>query len=366
MRTLFFLSILLYFSCIGNFSFNKSNPKKRGIVIKEIIKEVPSEQRDAMEWLITYMPEADVKNLSHDYLIENSEYAFKAKNHFQWAKDLPDELFLNYVLPYSSLNERRDSWRKDFFYKFSPIVENANSAYEAAAILNNQIFKILGVEYSTKRPKADQSPYESIDAKLASCTGLSFLLIDACRSVGIPARFVGTPMWHNDSGNHSWVEIWDGKWHFTGAAEPVEGELNQVWFSDLASKAKKGDMKYGIFAATWNQTELYFPMDWLPEVKTYNAIDVTDRYKNHIQLDSDLVAVSIRALNKAGQREAVSVIITGENNFYFEGQSKNETFDLNDHLKVLLPKGKVFTIKSENDSQILEIEKECLVSLSAN
>ena len=44
-------------------------------------------------------------------------------------------------------------------------IENANSAYEAAAILNNQIFKILGVEYSTKRPKADQSPYESIDAK---------------------------------------------------------------------------------------------------------------------------------------------------------------------------------------------------------
>ena len=107
-------------------------------------------------------------------------------------------------------------------------------------------------------------------------------------------------------------------------------------------------------------------MDWLPEVKTYNAIDVTDRYKNHIQLDSDLVAVSIRALNKAGQREAVSVIITGENNFYFEGQSKNETFDLNDHLKVLLPRGKVFTIKSENDSQILEIKNECLVSLSAN
>ena len=30
----------------------------------------------------------------------------------------------------------------------------------------NQIFTILGVEYSTKRPKADQSPYESIDAKV--------------------------------------------------------------------------------------------------------------------------------------------------------------------------------------------------------
>ena len=366
MRKAFFLAILFYLACSGSSSLGIISSKAQVSSLADAIDEVSPEQRDAMEWLITHMPEADLKNLSIEYLTQNSEYAFKAKNKFNWAKTLPDEIFLNYVLPYSSLNERRDKWRQDFFYKFSPIVKNANSAYEAAAILNNEIFEVLGVEYSTKRPKADQSPYESIDAGLASCTGLSFLLIDACRSVGIPARFVGTPMWYNDSGNHSWVEIWDGKWHFTGAAEPVEGELNQVWFSDLASKAKKGDMKYGIFAATWNQTELYFPMDWLPEVKTYNAIDVTDRYKNHIQVDSDLVAVSIRALNNAGQREAVSVIITGENNFYFEGQSKNETFDLNDHLKVLLPKGKVFTIKSENDSQILEIKNECLVSLSAN
>ena len=365
MRTLFFLSILFYFSCKSHYSNHLSNPQRSGIVIEEIIKEIPLKQRDAMEWLITYMPEFDLKNLSHEFLIENSEYAFKAKSNFHWAEDLPDELFLNYVLPYSSLNERRESWRKDFFYKFSPVVKNANSAYEAAVILNNEIFKILGVKYSTKRPKADQSPYESIEAGLASCTGLSFLLIDACRSVGIPARFVGTPMWYNDSGNHSWVEIWDGKWHFTGAAEPVDNKLNQVWFSDLATKAKKGDMKYGIFAATWSRTEVYFPMDWLPGVKTFNAIDVTDQYKNNIQTDSDLVAVSIRALNKKGQRESVSVIITGEDNFYFKGQSKNETHDMNDHLRVLLPKGKIFTIQSDYDTQILEIESDCLVSLSS-
>ena len=30
---------------------------------------------------------------------------------------------------------------------------------------------------------------------------------------------------------------------------------------------------------------------------------------------------------------------------------------MNDHLTVLLPKGKVFTIQSKNDSQILEVEE---------
>ena len=366
MRTALFLSIFFCVSCSNSLLNQLNNLEDHESPIKEAIKKVSPEQRSAMEWLISHMPESDLQNLSSEYLKTNSEYAFKAKNRFKWAKNVPDEIFLNYILPYASLNERRDEWREDFFYKFSPLVKDANSAYEAAAILNNEIFEIVGVKYSTKRPKADQSPYESIEAGLASCTGLSFLLIDACRSVGVPARFVGTPMWYNDSGNHSWVEIWDGGWHFTGAAEPVDNQLNQVWFSDLASKAKKGDMKYGIFAATWNKTELYFPMDWLPEIKKYNAVDVTDRYMNQVKIDSELVAVSIQALNDAGERESVKVTVTGEDNYFFEGQSRNETYDMNDHLIIFLLKGKVYTIKSKNDSQILEIENECIINLSVN
>ena len=49
------------------------------------------------------------------------------------------------------------------FLQIFSIGKNANSAYEGAAILNNKIFEMVGVEYSTKRPKADQSPYESIE-----------------------------------------------------------------------------------------------------------------------------------------------------------------------------------------------------------
>ena len=80
---------------------------------------------------------ADLKTMND--LERVYEYAFKAKKHFPWAKHIPDQIFLNYVLPYASLNERRDEWRKDFFYKFTPLVKNANSAYEGAAILNNKI-----------------------------------------------------------------------------------------------------------------------------------------------------------------------------------------------------------------------------------
>ena len=64
--------------------------------------------------------------------------------------------------------------------------------------------------------------------KMATCTGLSFLLVDAFWSVGIPARMAGTPMWTNMKGNHSWVEVWvDGEWYFT---EYYPEDLNKSWF----------------------------------------------------------------------------------------------------------------------------------------
>jgi hypothetical protein len=43
------------------------------------------------------------------------------------------------------------------------------------------------MRFSTGRPKADQSPYESIEAKLASCTGLSVLTIGLVGQIRIGA-----------------------------------------------------------------------------------------------------------------------------------------------------------------------------------
>ena len=61
-----------------------------------------------------------------------------------------------------------------------------------------------------------------------------------------------------------------------------------------------------VFLQPLGATGVYFPMDWLPGVKTFNAIDVTDQYMNNIQTDSDLVAVSIRALNKKANGVSIS------------------------------------------------------------
>jgi len=357
---------LIIFFCFG-FLFSGDIDRELKIAgknkkeIQSAIRRVPKVQRAGMEWLIKHMPHEDLKTVSSKFLLDNCDFAYKTRKKYTWGASVPDSIFFEYVLPFASLNERRENWRKDFYYRFSSVTKSAASAYEAAAILNNKMFEMVGVKYSTKRPKADQAPYESMEAGLASCTGLSILLIDACRSIGVPARFVGTPMWYNNAGNHSWVEVWDDGWHYTGAAEPTADELNNVWFSGLASRAVEGHPKYGIYAATWAKSGLHFPMEWMPEVRDYNAVDVTQNYIQNI--DNSLVPIRIRALDSSGMRKPVTVVVTGEDDFSFEGTSKSEACDLNDHLTLMLPRGKDFTIKTDDDQRKISIEKEEIVDL---
>ena len=161
----------------------------------------------------------------------------------------------------------------------------------------------------------------------------------------------------SDERDHS-----DDGWHFTGAAEPTGNDLNKVWFSGQASRAVEGHPKYGIYAATWGKSELNFPMDWLPEVKIYNAVDVTENYTKNV--DVNLVPIRIRAIDSNGNRKSVVVMVNGDDNFTFEGMSKSDACDINDHLTLMLPKGKSFTIKIEGDEQIISVTKEKLISLT--
>ena len=135
------------------------------------------------------------------------------------AGTFPPGLFLNEVLPYASLNEPRDNWRKRLHEICQPLVKDCKTPAEAGKALNQTVVRASQGAILDETPRAVQGPFETMESGLATCTGLSILLVDACRSVGVPARIAATPLWFNNSGNHTWVEIWDGDWHFTGAAE---------------------------------------------------------------------------------------------------------------------------------------------------
>src|SRR5262249_14319231 len=156
------------------------------------------------------------------------------------------------------------------------------------------------------------------------------------RSVGVPARVAGTPLWSNLRGNHTWVEVWDGDWHFTGAAEPDKNGLDRGWFVHDASQAKRDVLQHAIYATSFQPTGLAFPLVWAADDTSVAAVNVTDRYTpKAVPATNDKVRLLVKVLDApAGKRVAARVRFTDATNptRFIEDTSKGESADLNDIL----------------------------------
>lgn len=286
-------------------SLEAAGPNRDSLV--RALKMLPARQRPGMEFLLENMPEADLKKISGAFLAKDVSQAYAAVAAAQWRKEIPRSVFFQYVLPYANLDETRESWHHRLAVLCRPLVVHCTNAGSAALAINKALFSLVNVHYSAdKRPKPNQSPSESIAAHYASCSGLSILLVDACRSVGVPARIVGTPMWAihrgdangNNAGNHTWVEIWDGQWHILGASEV--SPLDKTWFlanASLAYGARNtlidGIYAHRIYAATFKRNSGkngdWFPMVWNLNDRSVYAQDVTSDYFHRVRVMVRLV-----------------------------------------------------------------------------
>ena len=286
----------------------------------DAIVKAKAEQREAMAFLLVNMPDKDLATLKGDFLLKNVELAYEARAAHPWASAVPQEIFFNDVLPYANVNESRDDWRADFVKRFSPLVKDCKNAGEAVQVLNREVFKIVNVKYhATKRLKPNQSPYESMKIGYASCSGLSIILVDACRAVGVPARVVGTPLWFNSSGNHTWVEAWDGQWRFIGAAEP--GQFNKTWFADMAAKADPSKPENHIYAVSFKKTQTPFVMVWNRSNTDYSAVDETSFYAVRKVL-------KVSVVDGAGKAVAGAVKVSRGNSVVGQGSGEKSEFEL--------------------------------------
>lgn len=328
--------------------------------LKKALKEVPRNEREGMAFLISYMPERDAKSLSADFLLENVQYAYKARAEFPWAKEVPDSVFLNDVVAYANLNENRESWRKDFYERFKKYVAPCKTMREAIDSVNKNVRDELLVDYNTKREKPDQAPYESMRQHMASCSGLSILLTDAFRAVGIPSRVAGTPAWHDDRGNHNWNEVWiDGQWRFT-EYYPSD-DLDQSWFLTDAGKAIKEDVRKAIYAASFKPTGCYFPLVWDENIRYVHAENVTDRYTSLYRaqlsaMPADGSHVALRVMvfkdkdhaEASGDRVATNLDVFKGDKQLYGGRSTGATQDMNDVLTFNVEKNQQYIIKYMN------------------
>ncbi len=318
------------------------------------------EGEKAARFLVENMPAGDKAALSSEFLAENLDLAFQAREEFPWAKQVPEKIFFNDVLPYAVFDETREAWRGDFLEKARPIVKDAKTATEAVQALNRGFFNLVNVHYNTGRKAPNQSPSESMALGKATCTGLSIILVDACRAVGIPARAVGTPMWSNGRGNHTWVEIWDGGWHFTGADEYDKEGLDRGWFVNDAAQAKANVAEHAIYATSWKKEGLSFPLVWAEGSKEVAAVNVTGRYAagkvpgEALAVLRPNIAVRLREGDAGGRIAAAVWLTTPSGRKLMEGATKAGRADLNDMPRFPVALGDRYRLRFDLDGKPVE------------
>jgi len=333
---------------------------------------------DDYEFLTKYMPEKDRGVVSEAYLRNNVKLAQEARATAPWRDTITDEIYREYILPYSSIGEEVDDWRPLFRGKFWPIVKDCKTTSEAVSLINSKIWDMLNVHYNVKRDKADQSPFHSMRIHMASCTGLAIIQIDVFRACGIPARFTGC-CWTPIPGNHSWVEYYDnGKWHFFDDAQAgVLMPPDEAWYKPYAALADGSELRTKIYAARWSpgKDKLYFWSTWngINGPSTIPADEVTASYAC-FKSPLPLGRVAFVARDKEGVRRPVAfrLISPTSGQVMAEGKTYDETHDMNDHAVIELPEHTMAIIEMKGSDgsyrRVAETEyckKQILIEMKA-
>jgi transglutaminase-like putative cysteine protease len=199
------------------------------------IKETLSDDatRDAVCFLLSYMPLSDLAVYEKDYLTEHVTAALMTRTEMPWGPSVPVDLFLNFVLPPRVNNENPDDFRIIYYAELKDRVKGLG-AVEAALEINRWCQEKVEYQASDSRTSA---PLGTVLSARGRCGEESTFTVAALRAAGIPARQVYTPRWAHTDDNHAWVEFWaDGRWHYLGACEP-EPVPDRGWFTEPARRA---------------------------------------------------------------------------------------------------------------------------------
>ena len=201
--------------------------------IDEKIQKCTEEVALACKYLYAFMPYSDIGNYPFEVFLDYAENGVQLWEENPQIADMPEDIFLNYVL-FHRVNEEEIAPCRTFFRtEIGTRIQGMNFR-EAALEVNYWCAEEATYHCTDDRTLSALSVYRRGNGR---CGEESVFTVNALRSVGVPARQVYAPKWSHCDDNHAWVEIWcDGKWYFLGACEPEE-ILNKGWFTNASSRA---------------------------------------------------------------------------------------------------------------------------------
>ncbi|MBI3270098.1 MAG: transglutaminase domain-containing protein [Planctomycetes bacterium] len=185
-------------------------------------------------WLVAHMPDKvhvrcspegrvehvqDLRVVTADMLAHHVRLAAAARERFPWARDLPEELYLENVLPHRFTEEPLEDWRAGLWGELEPLAAKCPTAEEAVLAINRwaaERFKYV------PRGAEDLGILSALKEGKGRCEDMSNLVRAALATCGLPAASVYTPWWPRGDGNHAWNEVYlAGAWRQFMGCEPT-------------------------------------------------------------------------------------------------------------------------------------------------
>lgn len=160
----------------------------------------------------------DVRDLDSAYLCENIDWAFKVWREQPWGKNVSFDMFCEYILPYRIADEVPEYWRKEYYDKYNPLLDEFRDSglYDTEDPVAALKYLIDRLPYIYKPVYTTQAfitfPHvgpEYVQYVSGTCREFSDFVIYVCRALGIPAAYNETLNMHRVNKGHCWASFWN-------------------------------------------------------------------------------------------------------------------------------------------------------------
>ena len=191
------------------------------------MKKCSAMEKRIMEYYFITTPMSELLSIDFSLLHKYASHAAMLKNTMSWAKDLDLDTFLCYVAGARAHLERVTDVREFFYDELKDIVKD-RTLTEAACLVN--FWCSEQATYGDTDALTESSPLGMYNGGSGRCEEESVFVVNAMRSVGIPAR-VCPMFWSIVPGGHAVIQVLiDGEWHYMGSCEP-DPVVDSGWFT---------------------------------------------------------------------------------------------------------------------------------------
>lgn len=227
---------------------------------------------------ITSEKQEDIMHVSSEFLINHIDATFDQLNRYPWLRNFPNDMFLEYLLPYRIMQERLDLWR-DYLPIDEELLRRLHSA-DDIKYLPSRVAKHLNKFTAYKfHTLALQEAVFGMSVKMdCYCRCIQELL--ECRKNGIPATIDFIPAYGNRNGYHYWVTYISPEVKVPDVRYTTERKVPKIYrFTYVKHKNPRNDVS-----------------EYLPELfRNPFILDVTSLYTN----TQDIAINNIRPLSSS-------------------------------------------------------------------